>query len=382
MAILTLLCSPIDLMAGKGNGGGGGGKPPKDDPQEPVAVGTIYLTQGDAVYAMNSDGSDLTLVIPADIAKQYYQSASGTVVPSHHVDGPDLFFDRWWLGVKSLGTDPLTGIEIKELFAFRMERGESGPVVDAENQLTNAFVDRFLVNDTDRKPSWGPNDAFVSFTTTEFGVEDDTPYVIAKHLTRLDVSGADLMFAMFAESEDYLLRANSEQWSLPVTLNSGYYEKFRQHRWGPLGETVAYLGVDTSVEGTKPDLFLTNTNSGATTKLWESTYYYTEFDWAKDGSLFAIDTGFEIHVRDLNGNSNFVLIDGSWEGFLQPHWSPDSSQLLVKKVARKGGGFDPVYNYYLERISRNGGDLISVPTGLDESISFEINAWVSNDLPE
>ena len=325
---LALVCAGGMLLAGNGKGGGGGngGGGNGDDPP---AAGTIFFSHSGDVYGMNSDGSNVTLVIPASVASECNYS---NMTPSTRVYGEDNFFDRWWLAARDYGVDPVLEISRRELIAFQIDA--DGNVT--ENELTNAFSQGFL---TGGAPAWGPNDDFISVKSTEFGYDPDqgSPFAIANHAVRLDVSGDDILFA----TGDLKIEPTSTLWSVVATINNGYEGNFRKHDWGPAGEMVLYSGDDDVVEGSKEDLFLRDTDTGIVTKLWDNSQnWLNSFDWSPDGTLVALDAHGEIQLLDTNGVASTLLFNGRKKGYRYPQWSPDSSQLLLRKYTEHGGVWD------------------------------------------
>ena len=370
-------------------------KKPPPPPPPSAPLGTIFFKAADDYYAVKGDSSDRQLVIPRPVALSYYASSYGEIRPSHLVYGTDARYDRWWLGVKAVDSVP-------EIFAFK--RSPAGSILEV--QLTGMGVAEqgpfFRGLGARWQLQWGPQDAFVSFKTVEYEVDDNGDPVmdsIVNHVVRLEVSGSDIELAA-GLGLDLNVTPDSPAWSVAATIANGYEGNFESHDWSPSGTSIVYSGDDDTIEPeTAMEIFVQDTLHPeiAPEKIWEGDELWAYLAWSPDasdalstiavttyGSVYFVDsatydtsTFLPIHLG--NKNATVAYDHAVWSPL--PSDLPMSPELLVMRSSKIYRGLQPVVTYSLLRVNRlDSESQIVVDTGLDDSIVKTPIAWVP-DVP-
>lgn len=388
LRIALLAIVAVGLVAG----GLAWAKKPPEPPPEPPPPGTIFFAQWPPDnlegWAMYADGSGKDPVLPPELFDDVVNTWDG-VTPSELVYGPDPFLDRWWLGTKNVGLDPVTGFHVYELFALRPVVQGDGTLGVIEVQVTDCFPGVSGIGlGSGHRPEWSNDglDSFVSFKGGEIDWSGEEPVLVAGHLYRLHVSGLDIEAAALA-GQDLLITADDPRLESVTSIANGYEGNHTEHHWNPSGNRVVYvqsnlnqdIGDDTSHE----DVFLTELHpdgTKTTSLLWNSMGSHGVWNvrWSPDGTRIAItDYGHLWTVNPDDPSDVTLVVEGNRYNQVcrDAYWSTDSSELVYceqRFLNKKGGTFA----YRIFRVAADGGEPIELSGDLDADISKRVLGWV------
>jgi hypothetical protein len=377
-------------------------KPPKPPP-EPPPPGTVFFAQcfnaGEPTYylegwAMYADGTGKDRVLPPELFDDVVNEWDG-VTPTELVYGQDPFLDRWWLGTKNLGLDPVTGLNIYELFALRPVAQGDGTLGVIEVQVTDCFPAVSGIGlGSGHRPEWSNDglDSFVSFKGGEIDWSGEEPALVAGHLYRLHVSGLEIEAAA-AAGEDLLIAPDDPRLESVVSIANGYEGNHTEHHWDPSGNRVVHVQTnpnpDVGDETSHEDVYLTELHADGTkttSLLWNSMGSHGVWNvrWSPDGTRIAItDYGHLWTVNPDDPSDVTLVVEGNRYNRVckDAYWSTDSSELVYceeRFLNKKGGTFA----YGMFRVPADGGEPIELGADLDADIPKRVLGWVPfPDLP-
>ena len=375
-------------------------KPPKGDPVPP-APGTILFEQvynpGEATYyyegwSMEGDGSGKKRTLPPEFFDGIVNEAQG-LTPSESVYGDDPLFDRWWLGAKALGPDPITGGNVYELVARRPVDIGDDTLGVIEVQVTDFRSEIRVGLGGGHRPEWSNDgeDTFVSFKGIDIEWTNGVASLLATRLYGLNISWADIDAAA-AAGVDLLIGPENLLLESVVSIVNGYEGNFTEHHWDPTGTKVIYsllnLNQDPDDTSGQEDVYLTEFDENGTeisTELfWNSisSHGVGNVRWSPNGARIAVTDFGDVWTVNPDDPSDFtVVVNGSSSTLpcRNAYWSPDSLELVYneERYFNKKGG---TWEYQIYRLPADGGEPINLSGGLDKNQRNSIFGWVP--LPE
>lgn len=201
----------------------------------------------------------------------------------------------------------------------------------------------------DFAPQWAPDGKSLIFTSVRDGHHElyslDLHNKALKRLTQTSFDSEDGCYApdgkqiVFSgnrngNSELYIMNANGSDLR-QITFTPNFNE--RSPKWSADGKKIVFVG---NTAGEESDVWIMDTKGRKRTRITQTPESEFHASLSKDGTKISYikvyEGAFELHVMDVDGKNDKILVRKKGYQAFFPHWSPDGKYIAFTRDIMEG----------------------------------------------